>query len=69
MAKETQKILASFFTSISKFSKLLETKKIDIILDSLIELDGIGETQINSINNFFFKFKLTKKLLKNLLMN
>ena len=41
--QENAKILASFFTSINK-------KK---ILNNLIQLDGIGDTQIISMSNFF----------------
>ena len=32
-------------------------------LQNLVDLDGIGETQIQSINNFF-QMKLTLELLK-----
>ena len=66
IGQENAKILASFFVSISEFSKLLETKKIDIILYSLIELDGIGETQTKAIKNFFSNSK-NKKITINLI--
>ncbi len=60
IGQENAKILAAFFISISEFSKLFEEKKIDNILNSLIELDGIGETQINAIKNFFSNSKNKK---------
>ena len=58
--------MKSFFVSISEFSKLFEPKKIDIILNSLIELDGIGETQTKAIKNFFSNSK-NKKIIINLI--
>ncbi len=66
IGQENAKILASFFVSVSEFSKLFETKKIDIILNNLIELDGIGETQIKAIKNFFSNSK-NKKITINLI--
>ena len=66
IGQENAKILASFFVSISEFSKLFEPKKIDIILNSLIELDGIGETQTKAIKNFFSNSK-NKKITINLI--
>jgi len=46
---ENAKILSKHFTSFSKF-KLLSTNN---NYDDLLNIDGIGETQINSIKNFF----------------
>ncbi len=53
IGQENAKILASFFRSIDKFSMLFNEKKRNEILKNLIDLDGIGETQIESINSFF----------------
>ena len=53
IGQENAKILASFFTSIKEFIKLFDLKNRKRILDNLIHLDGIGETQIQSIDNFF----------------
>ena len=50
---ENAKILSSFFGSIKEFSKLFETKNRKKILVNLVDLDGIGETQVYSIENFF----------------
>jgi DNA ligase (NAD+) len=51
--QENGKILASFFKSINKFSDLFNEKNRKKILENLIELDGIGQIQIDSINSFF----------------
>jgi len=50
----------------NEFSKLLDEKKREEILKNLIDLDGIGETQIEAIKNFF---SITKniKIVKNLI--
>ena len=59
IGQENAKILAGFFATIEEFSKLFEKKKRDKILISLSELDGIGSTQIKSVDNFFSKEKNT----------
>ena len=69
IGQENAKILASFFGSIQKFSKLFELKSRKEILNNLIDLDGIGDTQIQSINNFFFNetnIRITKELINKL---
>ena len=53
IGQENAKILASFFSSIKEFIKLFDLKNRKKILDNLVHLDGIGETQIQSIDNFF----------------
>ena len=53
IGQENAKILAGFFQSINKFSELFNAKNRKKILEHLIDLDGIGEIQIDSINNFF----------------
>ena len=55
IGQENAKILASFFISISEFSKLFDNKKRLSILKNLVELDGIGGTQTDAIENFFFQ--------------
>ncbi len=60
IGQENAKILASFFKSIKEFSKLFDPKARQKILDNLVDLDGIGETQILSINNFFLNETNTK---------
>ena len=66
------KILAGFFGSIKEFSRLFENKNRKKILVNLSELDGIGETQIKSIDNFFLNPTntiITKKLIRKLTIN
>ena len=46
IGQENAKILAGFFMSINQFSELFIEKKRKAILGNLIDLDGIGETQI-----------------------
>ena len=53
IGQENAKILAGFFVSISEFTKIFKKNKREEILKNLADLDGIGETQIESINNFF----------------
>ena len=60
IGQENAKILASFFGSIKEFEKLFKINVRKKILVNLVELDGIGETQIESIENFFFNETNTK---------
>ena len=55
IGQENAKILASFFKKIKNFINLADDKKRVEILKNLIELDGIGSTQVKSIDSFFFK--------------
>ena len=58
IGQENAKILASFFGSIKEFKKVFDLDNKKKILVNLVDLDGIGETQISSIDNFFSKIKL-----------
>ena len=53
IGQENAKILANFFKSSQNFSELFSSKKRKDILKNLEDLDGIGETQIRSIEDFF----------------
>ena len=69
IGQENAKVLAAFFISIKEFLKLFDKGKISQILINLKELDGIGETQIESIENFFsnqMNAKITKSLINQL---
>jgi len=57
IGQENAKILSRFFISSEKFSSLLSKSKRKKILTHLGDLDGIGETQIKSIENFFLDEK------------
>ena len=52
IGQENAKILSSFFKSIENFSNLFLTNNRKEILNNLADLDGIGDTQIKSIDNF-----------------
>ena len=67
IGQENAKILAGFFRTIDEFSKLFDDKTRKKTLINLNDLDGIGETQINSIDNFFSNqtnTKITRDLIK-----
>ena len=66
IGQENAKILAAFFVKIDEFSQIFDKEKRNNILQNLIELDGIGQTQIDAIENFFSN-NLNKKLIKNLI--
>ncbi len=53
IGQENAKILASFFKKSEAFSELFSPKKRKNILENLDDLDGIGDTQIKSIEDFF----------------
>ncbi len=53
IGQENAKILANFFKNSDKFLELLNAKKRKFILNNLDDLDGIGDTQIKSIDDFF----------------
>ena len=67
IGQENAKILASFFSSIKEFKKLIEYSNRKKILVNLVDLDGIGETQIKSIDNFFSN-KTNTIIMKNLII-
>ena len=66
IGQENGKILANFFKTPERFSELFISKKREGILKNLEDLDGIGETQIKSIESFFFNnenSKITQSLM------
>jgi len=67
IGQENAKILSSFFKSINAFTELFFSKKRKEILNHLKDLDGIGGTQIQSIETFFLNSKnvdIVKYLIK-----
>ena len=67
IGQENAKILSSFFKSINAFTELFVSKKRKEILNHLKDLDGIGGTQIQSIETFFLNSKnvdIVKYLIK-----
>lgn len=53
IGQENAKTLAKYFVNIKKFEKFLDKKKRKKILNYLLELDGIGATQVKSLETFF----------------
>ncbi len=69
---ENAKILASFFGSIKEFSKIFDLKSREKFLSNLADLDGIGDTQVKSINSFFTNetnIKIVRDLINELNIN
>ena len=69
IGQENAKTIANFFVTIDKFKKIFEEDYRIEISKNLLELDGIGETQIESINSFFsnsVNLRITKELIKEL---
>ena len=66
IGQENAKILASFFGSIKELRRMFDLKNRNKLLKNLVELDGIGETQIKSVNNFFSN-QVNVKIIKNLI--
>ena len=58
--------MASFFTSKNEFTKLFDFKNRKKILGNLVDLDGIGEAQIKSIDNFFAN-ETNSRIIKDLI--
>ena len=62
IGQENARLLSQYFLNIKNFSKLLK----DFNFNSLANLDGIGETQITSLKNFFLdqiNLSVVKKLI------
>ncbi len=69
IGQENAKILASFFFSHREFKKIFNSSDRKKILRNLADLDGIGETQIKSIDNFFSNnnnIEIIKRLMNEL---
>ena len=65
---ENAKLISKYFETFMKFKNLSKTKK----FDDLLNIDGIGETQINSIKGFFLNeinLKVLNELEKVLIIN
>ena len=69
IGQENAKTLADFFKNISEFKLLFNEETRERLLDNLIDLDGIGETQTESIKSFFSKkqnVSIVESLIKEL---
>ena len=65
IGQENAKILAGFFVNIDEFMKLNDSKNRKKILLNLSDLDGIGKTQILSLD-VFFSNETNKNIIKEL---
>ena len=66
IGQENAKVLANFFKKSKKFSELFNLIKRKEILKNLDDLDGIGETQIKSVEDFFSN-KKNSEIIQNLI--
>ena len=69
IGQENAKTLANYFKKSEKFSQLFNSTKRKEILKNLDDLDGIGETQIKSVEDFFSNKKnaeIIQKLINSL---
>ncbi len=66
IGQENAKTLADYFESAEKFSNLFNKNEKFKILKNLKDLDGIGETQVQSIDSFFSN-KKNIKIIQNLI--
>ena len=67
IGQENAKIIASFFGTIEKFKKVFIKEKREIANKNLLQLDGIGDTQVASIDSFFSN-KINLKIVKDLII-
>jgi len=67
IGQENAKILGNFFKKSEKFSELFNSKKRKDILTNLEDLDGIGDTQIKSIEDFFSS-KKNSQIIQSLML-
>ncbi len=67
IGQENAKILGNFFKKSKKFSELFSAKKRKDILTNLEDLDGIGDTQIKSIDDFFSN-KKNSQIIQSLML-
>ncbi len=66
IGQENAKILAAFFISIKELKKLFNSSERNKILKNLVDLDGIGETQVDSIDSFFSN-EINVQIVQNLI--
>ena len=69
IGQENAKTLAKYFVNVEKFEEFYDNAKRKKILNYLLELDGIGETQVKSLETFFLNsnnLKIVSNLIKEL---
>jgi len=63
IGQENAKLLGNFFISINKFIELFDTLKRKNLLQNIAELDGIGNAQLKSLEEFFSNNSNSKIIL------
>ena len=63
IGQENAKLLGNFFISINKFIELFDTMKRKNLLQNIAELDGIGNAQLKSLEEFFSNNSNSKIIL------
>ena len=66
IGQENAKIIADFYGSIEKFKKIFTKNYRKKNIVNLLELDGIGETQVDSLDSFFSN-ETNLRILKDLI--
>jgi len=69
IGQENAKIIASFFGSVENFMKIFSKDYRRKNIKNLLDLDGIGETQVQSIDSFFLNktnLKITNDIIQEL---
>ena len=66
IGQENSKTLAAFFKTDKNFTELFVSNKRKNILKNISDLDGIGDTQIKSLENFFSNER-NSKIIKSLM--
>ena len=67
IGQENAKLLANFFIKIDKLKELFDHSKRKVLLNSISDLDGIGSSQIKSLNEFFSN-KINLKSINDLIL-
>ena len=63
IGQENAKTLAKYFETVKKFQEIYDKIKRKKILNDLLNLDGIGETQVKSLDIFFSNSSNSKNVL------
>jgi DNA ligase (NAD+) len=66
IGQENAKLLGNFFKSITKLIELFDSTKQESLLKNIVELDGIGSAQLNSLKEFFSN-KINNEIVSSLI--
>jgi len=68
IGQENAKLLGNFFITINKFTELFNSSKRKDLLKNVAELDGIGSSQLRSLDEFFSN-KINNEIISSLIKN